>query len=292
MKLTAMTGIHSYDLGKPGSVSMEAAVRACAKAGYQYADTAFCSWLRPGLPMVQDDWEDWIRSLKEVGEEVGVTFPQAHAYYTRGDAFYADMTRTDGEYCEEYMRRSVIAAEILGVKWMVVHPYTVRLERWYDYRKSLAYNTEYFKRWGEFFAEHHVGMAIENMIKHTEKVSYCACGEELLELVDAIDNPMVQICVDTGHAHLSGVNPAQMIRMVGSHLKATHIADNHQNKDEHFAPFNGTIDWVEVIHALKEVDYQESFTYECHHLTSMYPACVQQNLINFSYDLGNYLLSL
>lgn len=112
---------------------------------------------------------------RSTGRRTRCEIHQAHAYWTIGNAFNADLTRSDGELGEELMRRSVLAAEALGVKWMVVHPYTVRRNGGgYDYRKSFEYNKEYMKHWGEIFADHHVGMAIENMTKPTH---YGSCAE-------------------------------------------------------------------------------------------------------------------
>lgn len=289
MKLSTSTNIMNFDRGTAYRVSIETSVRACAEAGYKDIDASLCGFSRPGQPLTLDDWEVWAHETRKLGDKLGISFSQAHAYWTIGNAFNPNLTRADGEWGEELMRRSVIAAEILGVKWMVVHPYTIRPCGWYDYKKCFTYNREYFKRWAEFYAEHHVGMAIENMIGPK---GYCSCAEELLELRESINHPAVEICIDTGHAHLSGFDVAEMIRQVGSHLKATHIADNHGNKDEHFAPFNGTIDWPRVMHALREIDYQECFAYEIHHLSSMYPAEVQRGLVKFSYDLGQLLLTL
>ena len=177
--------------------------------------------------------------------------------------------------------------EALGVEWMVVHPYSVSRHGGDDYRRSYAYNVEYWKRWGDFYAQHHVGMAIENMNRATQ---YGSCAEELLELIDAVDNPAVQICIDTGHANMVGLDVPAMIRQVGTHLKATHINDNHGKTDEHFAPYNGTIPWKETVQALRDIGYQECFAFEIHHLTSMYPKEVQPAQVDFSYALGSYLL--
>ena len=103
---------------------------------------------------------------------------------------------------------------------------------------------------------------------------------------------MVETCIDTGHAHMVGINVPEMIRQVGSHLKATHIADNHGKTDEHLPPFNGTIDWPEVMKALREINYQECFAFEIQNLSSMYPKEVQPALVKFSYELGSYLMGL
>ena len=293
MRLSTSTNIMVFDQGKPRQITMEAATIACAKAGYKYVDANLCTACRTDQPLTQDNWEEWAHNLRKVADDHGVTFAQSHAYWTVGEEFNPDLSRTDGELGEELMRRSVLTSQILGTRWMVVHPYSIKKgQSWYHYRESFTYNREYFKRWGEYFADHNVGMAIENMARSTQKVPYCARGEELLALIDAIGNPMVQICIYTGHAHLSGINPADMIRLVGSHLKATHIADNHRNTDEHYAPFNGTIDWTDVMKALNEINYQEDFSFEIHNLTSMYPKQVQQKLVDFSYELGQYLVNM
>lgn len=289
MKLATSTNIMDFDDRKPYQIPIDVSTRACAAAGYKYLDACLCSHCREGQELAVEGWEKWIDDTAALADEVGIKFIQAHAYWTVGNQFNPDLTRVDGEWGEELMRRSVLAAEKLGVKWMVVHPYTIRRYGGYDFRRSFEYNREYMKRWGEIFADHHVGMAIENMTKPTH---YGSCAEELLELIDVIDNPMVQICIDTGHANMVGISVPDMIKQFGPHLKATHIDDNHGGKDEHFAPFNGTIPWKEVMQALREIDYQEAFAFETHHLTSMFPKEIQPKLVDFSYALGEHLLKL
>lgn len=289
MKLCTSTNIMNFNLGKAYQVPLDVSLRECAAAGFEEVDPNFCGFSRPGQALAGEGWEKWVEDNRQLGDELNLKFSQAHAYWTIGNAFNPDMSRVDGEWGEELMRRSVLAAEAMGTKWMVVHPSSVLSYSMYDYKKSFAYNREYFKRWGEFYADHHVGMAIENMNRGSR---FGTRPEELLELIDAIDNPMVQICIDTGHAHMAGVDVAEMIRMVGSHLKATHISDNHGERDEHVAPFNGTINWPEVMKALREIDYQECFEFEMHHLSSMYPVEVQPELVKFAYALGRYLMSL
>lgn len=287
MKLATSTNIMDADCNRPYQIPVDVSARACAHAGYQYVDACLCNYCREGQPLRGEHWEEWIAATVALKEELHIQFPQAHAYWTIGEDFLPDGTRSDGELGEELMRRSVLAAEALGVEWMVVHPYSVSRHGGYDYRRSYAYNVEYWKRWGDFYAQHHVGMAIENMNRATQ---YGSCAEELLELIDAVDNPAVQICIDTGHANMVGLDVPAMIRQVGTHLKATHINDNHGKTDEHFAPYNGTIPWKETVQALRDIGYQECFAFEIHHLTSMYPKEVQPAQVDFSYALGSYLL--
>ncbi len=292
MRLSTSTNIMNFDQGVNYAIPMEDSIPACARAGYRYIDANLCGACRPGQALTKPDWEDWTKKCRELADSLGLTFTQAHAYFPLGKNLGPDGREVDGAHGEEMMRRSVLAAEILGAKWMVVHPFTIWEESGYSLHKSYQYNREYYYRWAEEFGAHHLNLAIENMSLTGGKPRYGVTPEELLDLTEGIGLPNVGICVDTGHAHLSGLNVADFLRGVGDHLHATHIADNHRNADEHFAPFNGTIDWKPVMKALRDIGYQDDFAFEIHHLTSAYPREVQQELVNFSYRLGNYLMEL
>jgi sugar phosphate isomerase/epimerase len=291
MRLSISTSIMCFDEGRNYSIKAEDAIRACANAGYKNLDADLS--IRPDTPLAKDDWETWSHSIRKLADSLGLVFTQSHGYFPKDVCLDTQGNRLDPE-CDEYMRRSVLASEIIGTPWMVLHPVL-----WpdgdghRDYKKSFAYNKAFFSKWGEYAAQHHLGIAIENMLNPVGgEIRYCVMAEELIELVDALEEPMIQICIDTGHAHLSQLSVPAYIRTVGSRLRATHIADNHQNIDEHFAPFNGTIPWREVILALREINYQGDFAFEIHHLTSPYPAAVQPELVKFSFALGKYLLAL
>ena len=292
MRLSTSTNIMVFDKGANYSVSMEDSMRACAEAGYEYLDANLCSQARTGQPLAVEGWEEWAHRMRGVADGLGVRLTQAHAYWPIKYTVFPDGTRSDGETGEELMRRSVLAARILGAEWMVVHPLTVNDEVWYSGRKSFEYNRAYFRRWADVFARHGVGMAIENMNCVNGRMRYCAAPEDLLELVEAIGSPLVGICLDTGHAHLSGLDVPAAVRRFAPHLRATHIADNHGNADEHYPPFHGTVDWGATMAAFAEIGYRHDFSFEVHMLTAPYPAAVQRNLIRFTHDLGKYLLSM
>lgn len=59
----------------------------------------------------------------------------------------------------------------------------------------------------------------------------------------------VKLCFDAGHAHVEGgVLPA--LESVRELVVTTHIHDNHGERDEHLAPYEGTIDWSTTLAAL------------------------------------------
>ena len=292
MRLSTSTNIHVFDQGRPRAVSMEDSVRVCAEAGYQFIDANLCASCRENMPLTRDDWEQWAHQLRRVGDEAGIRFTQAHAYYGIGAKVTPDGVRSDGDQSEILMERSIRTAEILGVSWMVVHPLTVRDGEMYLSRASMEYNRAYYGRWAEEFARHHVGMAIENMSSSAGRRSFSSDPAELKELIERIDHPMVGACLDTGHAYMSGIVPDGAARMLGGHLHALHIADNHKNADEHLIPFQGTIDWPAFMRALRDIGYQDDFSFEAHMFTGCFPASTQKTLVKFSFELGNYLMKL
>lgn len=297
MRLSTSTNILNFDVKMPYMASMEHAVTVCAAAGYHYIDANLCGMSRVDKrfsPMTEDNWEELAHSWRKMADDMGVAFKQGHAYFKVGGPVEKG-TMPGGDFGEEMMRRSVIAAEILGVEWLVVHPVTVIDENGEGLPKDeiYQYNLAYFKRWKEFFKAHNVGMAIENMATNGKIPSIFADMDTLCSLIDEVGEPeWVGACLDTGHANISGLDPAECVHKIGKRLRATHINDNHGTKvDEHIAPFMGTINWVEVVKALREIDYKHDFSFETHHLTSSFPLRIQPDLIRFSYTLGQYLLS-
>ena len=106
-------------------------------------------------------------------------------------------------------------------------------------------------------ADQGVRLAIENVPS-----GWRADVQNLMALIEDADaNPAVGVCLDTGHRHLGGDNPTA-IRTLGSHLITLHIHDNHGQRDEHIMPLDGTINWVPVVAALREIGYPGVFMYE------------------------------
>lgn len=296
MRLSNSTNIVNFDMKIPYQISPDHAISVLAAAGYKYVDMNLCGLSRVGkkiAPMTLDNWEESARYWRKLGDEIGVKFTQSHAYFSV-DGPVAPGGVPGGEMGEELMRRSVLAAEILGSEYMATHPFSIVENGKVLPEASYEANMEYFTRWGKFWHEHGVGMAIENMTapKNSPTPSPFASPEQMIRLVDDLNKPDIGICLDTGHAFLSGYDPAEFVRKIGSRLRATHIADNHGEKDDHIAPFQGGIDWFEFMKALKEIDYKYDFAFEIQNLTARFPVALQSDLVKFTYTLGQYLVNL
>ena len=116
MRLSTSTNLYNFDRSVPYQLSMEDAMRVCRDAGYSFLDANFCGMSRLGkkeAPMTLDDWDERVRSWKVLADRTGINFRQAHAFFSVKGSITADAL-PDGEFGEEMMRRSVLAAEVRG----------------------------------------------------------------------------------------------------------------------------------------------------------------------------------
>jgi len=86
-------------------------------------------------------------------------------------------------------------------------------------------------------------------------------ADALVGLLDELDMPDVGVCLDFGHAHLQG-GVVDAIETLSGLLAAAHVHDNHGRRDEHLAPFEGTIDWTGALMALQKVGYDGTMMLE------------------------------
>ncbi|OGV74243.1 MAG: hypothetical protein A3K19_14175 [Lentisphaerae bacterium RIFOXYB12_FULL_65_16] len=100
-----------------------------------------------------------------------------------------------------------------------------------------------------------ISMAIENCGPRAEL-------EAVADLLARLNLPGIGFNIDTGHAQIRGMQPAEAIRLMGKRLLTTHLQDNFGKNDDHLPPGCGTIDWPATIGALREVNYQGTLMVE------------------------------
>jgi sugar phosphate isomerase/epimerase len=85
--------------------------------------------------------------------------------------------------------------------------------------------------------------------------------ERLLEFIEYTRLQDVKICFDTGHAHMTcGVQTA--FQALRDRIVSTHVHDNRREKDDHFLPFQGEIDWEATVRDFRAVDGQFPVLFE------------------------------
>jgi sugar phosphate isomerase/epimerase len=78
--------------------------------------------------------------------------------------------------------------------------------------------------------------------------------EDLVAIMEAFDSPRLGVCLDTGHAHMTG-GCDRWLDAVGPHVSMVHLHDNMGDVDNHLAPGEGTIDWPRAQRRLRENGY-------------------------------------
>jgi len=262
------------------------------EAGYDGVDISLWGVCREGNWFDRDGWQDICAEIAEMAKEMGLSLYQTHGNTYSGKE-WDDPNYPHHEFKMKSTVRTVSATAALGAKWVVLHPMNLPHDPLYSAKKAKEANLKYLAPMIEEAKKTGVGVAVENMVDYKGfRRRYCG-GDiyELIDLVDTINDPSVGICIDTGHAHLAGLNVPAAIREVGSRLKCTHINDNHGGPDdEHIFPYFGTLDWTGTCRALKEIGYEGDFSYELvpHKASADHlPAWLK-----YTVEMGRYLMEL
>ena len=242
-------------------VGEEKAVELCAKAGFDAWDFSLfnmCLWdwgnSRPydiDHPLRGADYLKFARRLKQIGLDNGIVCNQSHAPFP-----------VNNPYTKSYLKRAIECTAEAGGKICVIHP----VNNWDAER-----NAEFYFELLPFAKDHGVKIATENMWNWTREnglnqATRAACShhDDFVAHLDAVNDEFFVACLDIGHAEMKGLDTSapEMIRAIGKRIAALHIHDNDCWRDLHQIPFAGSIDWVAVTKALKEVEYKGEMTLE------------------------------
>ena len=237
------------------------AIELYGKAGFDCWDFSMfkmCLWnwranapFEEGHPLKWDNYLAFARELRKIGEAYGMECNQSHAPFP-----------TDKPQVKGYLKRAIECTAEAGGKICVIHP----VNNW-----NAEQNAEFYFELLPFAKDHGVKIATENMWNWTrenglDQAARAACShhDDFVAHLDAVNDDFLVACLDIGHAEMKGLDTSapEMIRAIGKRLGALHIHDNDRWHDLHQIPFSGSIDWAEVVKALKDVDYKGEFTLE------------------------------
>ena len=200
---------------------------------------------------IQDEYV--IAQLKRLADN-GRVF-SAHAPF--GEKL--DLSSLDDEIRHAGVSACVSVAELLsklGGKTLVIHssPHiddpSQRAERLAGCAASVAE-----------IADHCRGLGISVAVELLAGTQLGNTGQELLDILKAVDRPNVGVCLDVNH-----VFPADdlipTVRLLGTHIITLHISDYDGIEEKHWLPTQGVIDWDGLVRALREMGYSGPFIYE------------------------------
>lgn len=235
--------------------SPEQTVQLLERVGFRYAELGSSH----GEALLQRGASGW-QQFRIFAEAHHVLFRQGHL------PLHDDITLKDDQERQKQIQRHIDFCQMyhaLGIPVAVLHCFgyshpgesekEVRARRIASLQKILAALPE--------------GMTI-----CLENLPYETFEDVEANLTAAGNPPNLGFCLDTGHLHISRTPDAfaDYIRRAGKRLKALHLHDNPgrlftgepkgtnwHSSDKHMFPgfFNGSIDWYEVISALREINY-------------------------------------
>ncbi|MHB9035636.1 MAG: sugar phosphate isomerase/epimerase family protein [Armatimonadota bacterium] len=142
----------------------------------------------------------------------------------------------------------------LGADRMNVHPQTtvpLHEEGW-----VIAQNIDALARLVDMGKELHIKVMLENM----PRFSRVAQIKPILEAI-----PEAELLLDVGHANLDTAHnfSEELLAHFGERLGHVHIHDNRGGKDDMHLPLGvGNINWLKIVRALKNANYDGTVTIE------------------------------
>jgi len=152
----------------------------------------------------------------------------------------------------EAVEQAAVAAAELGARYFVIHPGPERspipgeerLRRMETAADSLNHLVRRCRELG-------TALVLENMLPHL----FFGHAKDILWILGAINACDVGICLDTGHAYLSGDLPT-IVHKLSGHLWMVHASDNYGSRDDHSPPGNGSIDWSALVAQLTRLRFE------------------------------------
>ncbi|MBQ9098745.1 MAG: sugar phosphate isomerase/epimerase [Clostridia bacterium] len=293
MKLSTSHGLHYHMPDTRRTCSPTESLAAIKQAGYDSVDLNLWGLCSPGGPMAVDHWLETVEQYRNASETVSLPVYQTHANTMSGTE-WDDPDFPLRDHVHHTILRCIEGAARVGAAYVVVHPFNLAHAPLYSVSENKKACISYLAPYIEAAKKHGIKLAVENMIDFGRRHRrYCA-GDiyELIDLVDTINDPDVGLCLDTGHANISGMNVAAAIRAAGSRLVCTHINDNHAKlgQDEHLLPFFGDINWAEAMKALGEIGYSGHLTYELK--PQAVPEAARPLWLRYTADIGRELIKM
>ena len=261
MKISTEIGSIARQIGE------EKAVELVARAGFDHWDFSMFAMRRwdwanhcvmdDPHPLKGENYLAFARQLKKIGLDHGITCNQAHAPFPSMKPGYMP-----------FLLRAIECTAEAGGKICIIHP---------DNDSTPEKNAEMYHQLLPFAKECGVKIATENMWnwnKEKDEAAPAACSDpaSFNAHLDIMNDDFFVACLDIGHAEMKGLNTTapEMIRALGSRLKALHIHDNDLKHDSHQLPFSMQIDFDQMVKALKEIHYDGEFTLEADCYLSAY----------------------
>lgn len=262
------------------------AFKMIKQAGFDCFDySMYATW--DEKDMLGADYKERALSLRREADKLNLECNQAHAPF---DMTYKNAFQTSDE---KFLRlvRSMEVASIMGAKNIIVHAIKDNLPENIDFYE---WNRKFYLSLVPFCEKFNVCVSVENLYNKDRETMIPIFGNprEHLQFVKELDSKWLNICVDVGHAAITGYAPEETIALMdNSLLKALHMHDTDLMTDGHWLPYCGEQKWEKIIEALAKIQYEGDFTFEVAGFLQKLPPELLQDGLNFAEKIGRKLIS-
>lgn len=298
MKIGATNEFISKILGE------EKAIEVLSSAGFDSIDFSFISsdFLCNGKlfsEYTDEEFDNYFINIKKILDKNNIIAGQTHALT---GPFRVTTT-------EEYFNktiRCIRATAILGSSYTVIHPLILPSYKYDDNKEECKkYNIDFFSRLIPYLEKYDVKNGFENMFAwapvRTKENQYCptVCSrpEEIIDYIETLNSDRFVACLDLGHINLTckdtNDSVEDAILKLRKYLKIIHVSDNDGFEDLHVPSFMGNMDWIKILNALKEANYEGIFNYEVG--SNYYEKFGRDNIQNsadYMYQTGKFLTKI
>ena len=236
-------------------------IREC---GFHYVDYDLFSTMRTDdAPYMQPDWKRCAEETRSRMEKIGVRSLVGHA--PAGEPAAPGMR----EKLLERTRRAIEVSAVLGIENLAYHPGGQPGMTRCEY---LDFNVSYARALLPTLEKCGITLMLENVGRWDEPY-YCHDAGEMLALIEAVDHPLYQACLDTGHLSLQDGQQYETVMGLGMHLRGLHVQDNFGSlpvastnrmwrQDLHLPPLMGCVNFDEILLGLQQINYRGLFNLE------------------------------
>ncbi len=281
--------VESYNASK--RFGDEQGLSMIREAGFDCVDYSF--YERHDADVVLGDgYREYAKGIRRHLDRIGLICNQAHAPYD----FSYGMEMNEETKAYRDIARAIEAAGILGAAVIAVH--SIQIDD--PEVDAFAYNLSYYQSLAPYARAAGIRIGVENLFftdvkRKTFRAKGC-CGadpDELRRLVAALDPACFTICVDVGHASLTGYEPEEfLLALKGAPVTALHIHDGDYLGDRHMLPYTCKFSWSRIMEALREINYRGDLTFEIITFLHRVPKEMLPDALAYAERTGRYLISL
>ncbi len=247
-------------------------IRLCKEAGFDGIDYSLFQ-MKPEndiLNLPDDERKALAYDLRNYAEQIGMTFPQAHADFA--------LRYGQGKDHLNYhnLMRSLEFASWMGIPQIVVHTVKYDIPDDPDF-DVYEYNRPFFSELIPVAEKLNLKIGMENLFIKKKNGDFNYVGvlgtpEQMNEYRDSFNSDVFVTCCDIGHAAIIGMPPQDFIRgMSKDKLTMLHVQDTDIKGDRHWLPYMGKHDWEAVTDALAEIGYEGNMNLEVLHFYDKFP---------------------